>query len=87
MIRAQAVQPLDGYKLLLTFNNGEKRVYDVSPSLSLRAFDFLKNPLKFNAVELVDGAPTWYPPNGAMEVDICPDTVYLDSAPYKDGAA
>ena len=86
MIRAQSVVPLDGYRLLLTFNNGERRIYNMAPYL-FGVFEFLKNPLKFKAVELVDGAPTWYPPNGAMEVDICPDTVYTDSTPYKGDVA
>ena len=83
MIRAQEVKPLDGYKLLLTFNNGERKVYDMSKYL-YGVFEFLKNPIKFNSVELVNGAPTWYPPNGSLEVDICPDTVYIDSIPYKE---
>ena len=86
MIRAQTVIPLDDYKLLLTFDNGEQRIYDMAPYL-FGVFEFLVNPLKFKAVELVSGAPTWYPPNGAMEVDICPDTVYKDSVPYKGDAA
>ena len=77
MIRAIEVQPLEGYKLLLSFDNGEHRIYDMSNCL-FGVFEFLKNPLKFNSVELVDGSPTWYPPGGDMEVDICPDTVYID---------
>jgi len=85
MIRAKEVQTLNGYRMLLTFNNGEQRVYDMSSSL-FGVFEFLRNPAKFNAVELINGAPTWYPPNGGMEVDVCPDTVYIDSIPYNNTA-
>ena len=81
MRRAINVVPLDNYQLLLTFDNGEKRIYDMGNSL-FGVFEFLKDPIKFRAVELVYGAPTWYPPGGDMEVDICPDTVYIDGVPY-----
>ena len=78
--------PLVGYRLLVTFESKEQRIYDMSNCL-FGVFEFLKEPSMFNAVELVDGAPTWYPPNGAMEVDICPDTVYIDSVPYREAIA
>ncbi len=36
------VKPLDEYKLLLTFENKEKRLFDVSPYLSIGKFSELK---------------------------------------------
>ncbi|VUZ25685.1 Uncharacterised protein [Acetobacterium wieringae] len=32
------VEPLNDYKLLLTFDNGEKRIFDVSPYLDKGIF-------------------------------------------------
>ena len=34
MERVVSVDPLDGYKLNILFNNGERKVFDVSPYLS-----------------------------------------------------
>lgn len=37
------VEPLNDYKLLLTFDNGEKRIFDVSPYLDKGIFKELKD--------------------------------------------
>lgn len=54
---------LEGYKLLLTFNNGEIKVVDLSSSLDGEVFAPLKNieyfkrfSIKFNTVEWENGA-------------------------------
>ena len=54
---------LDGYRLLLLFNNGEKRIVDLSNSLKgtvyapLKDTDYFKNfSIKFNTVEWENGA-------------------------------
>lgn len=74
------VQPLDNYKLLLEFDNGEKRIGDVSPLLVKPVFAFLKDNAFFNSVYIEYGAVTWRDSNG-NEVDICPDKLYMDSVP------
>ena len=71
--------PLTGYRLLLTFENAEKRLYDMSNELT-GVFECLKNPSSFNAVRVIYGAPTWYSPKGA-QIDICPDALYATSVP------
>ncbi len=54
---------LEGYKLRLTFNNGETRVVDLSSSLNGEVFAPLKDieyfkrfSIKFNTVEWENGA-------------------------------
>lgn len=60
VIRAEYV---DGYRLLLLFNNGERRIVDLSSSLKgpvcipLRNIDYFKRfTIKFNTVEWENGA-------------------------------
>jgi len=54
---------IDGYRLLLQFNNGEKRIVDLSNSLKgtvyipLQDISYFKNfSIKFNTVEWENGA-------------------------------
>ena len=54
---------IDGYRLLLQFNNGEKRIVDLSNSLKgpvyipLQDINYFKNfSIKFNTVEWENGA-------------------------------
>lgn len=54
---------IDGYRLLLLFNNGEKRIVDLSNSLRgtvyipLQDINYFKNfSIKFNTVEWENGA-------------------------------
>lgn len=75
-----SVKPLENHRLLLEFENGEKRIGDISPLLSRPVFAFLKDAALFNSVYIEYGAVTWKDSNG-MEVDICPDKLYMDSVP------
>lgn len=74
------VQPLLNYRLLLEFDNGEKRISDIKPLLTKPVFAFLEDIAYFNSVYLEYGAVTWKDFNG-NEVDICPDKLYMDSVP------
>jgi hypothetical protein len=68
------VQTLDDYKLLLTFENKEKKVFDVKPYLSIGIFRELISPEMFNSAKTVDGTVQW-----SNEADFCPDTLYIES--------
>jgi Protein of unknown function (DUF2442) len=72
--RVKHVQILDNYKLLLTFTNDEKKVFDVKPYLSIGIFKELKNADVFNSVKIIDGTIQWL-----NDADFCPDTLYLES--------
>jgi hypothetical protein len=72
--RVTDVLPLEGYRLLLSFSNGEKGIYDCSSLLQFEIFSGLRWYTYFNKVKVCDGAVVW--PN---KEDICPDTLYLES--------
>ena len=77
--RVKSVQPKDFYKLFITFENGEKGIFDVSPYLNRGIFSQLKDKHIFNSVKPFLGSIQWK--NG---LDLCPDTLYLDSEKIKD---
>lgn len=79
--RVREVKPEQGYRLLLTFTNGEKRVYDVSPLLGEGVFRELKDKSAFCSVQPWHGTVQW-----AGGQDICPDTLYEDSLPVSGAA-
>ena len=70
------VKPLEDYELLVIFQNGEKRIFDVKPMLSLPMYQPLKNKAFF-AMAKADGMCVYW----NDDVDLCPDTVYTGSRP------
>ncbi|MBM4030261.1 MAG: DUF2442 domain-containing protein [Planctomycetes bacterium] len=72
----KAVKPLAEYRLLLTFDNGEQRVFDVEPYLTKGVFAELREPGRFNTVRVSFDTVEW--PNGA---DLCPEVLYEESVP------
>lgn len=76
------VEPLDNYRLIAEFDNGEKRIADIMPLIkNKKIFAPLENAALFSTAYVDYGAVTWLI-NG-NEVDICPDKLYMDSAPYQ----
>lgn len=69
------VRPLDGYRLELEFDNGERRIFDVAPYLDRGVFRQLRDG-RFAAARVVAGSIEW--PGG---IDLSFDTLYLRSAP------
>jgi len=72
--RATKVKPLKNYKLLLTFENGEKRIYDVKPLIKGEWFGELTDQDYFNTVHIAGLSVEW---SGGQ--DICPDDLYFNS--------
>lgn len=68
-----AVKALKEYKLLITFDNKEKRIFDVAPYLSDSFYAPLKSPPIFNSVKISPISLEW-----AGGIDICPDELYSD---------
>jgi hypothetical protein len=64
------------YLLYLTFENGETRVFDMSPYLEKRPFDRLKDSPLFVLAKVDYGTVVW-PGN----IDIAPETLYRHSRP------
>jgi hypothetical protein len=77
----KSVQPQDDYCLLLTFENGEKRTFDLKPYLSKGVFTRLQNAALFKTVRVVSGSVEWQ-----GEIDLSYDTLYLESKPVKVSA-
>jgi hypothetical protein len=75
---AKAVKPLPDFRLLITFDNGEQRVFDVGPYLDKGLFQALKDVSLFESVRVSFDAVEWA--NGA---DLCPETLYGDSIPVE----
>nr|VFJ56854.1 MAG: Protein of unknown function (DUF2442) [Candidatus Kentron sp. FW]VFJ64557.1 MAG: Protein of unknown function (DUF2442) [Candidatus Kentron sp. FW] len=65
-----------GYKLTLVFENGERRLFDMSPYMEKKPFDRIKNPALFGCAHIDYGTVVW-PGN----IDIAPETLYDESLP------
>lgn len=68
------VKPLKDFKLLLTFANREKRIFDVSPYLKNGKFSELRNPSLFNTVKVVFDSIEW-----ENQLDLDPELLYQKS--------
>ncbi len=75
--RVVAVVPKDNYALLLTFSNGERRIFDARPLLEIPVFKALNRKPFFESVKVEYGTIAW-----AQDIDYCPDTLYIESTPY-----
>lgn len=76
-LAVKEVKPIENYKLILTFENNEVRLFDMNPYLDKGIFQELKNENIFNAVKVSFDSIEW--PN---EADIDPKTLYEDSVSY-----
>jgi hypothetical protein len=68
------VSPASEYKLVLTFDNDEKKIFDMKPYLDKGIFRELNDVKIFNGVYVSFDSIEW--PNGA---DICPEVLYKHS--------
>lgn len=66
------VKPKNDYKLTITFDNGEERLFDVTPFLDKGVFSELKNIDYFQKVKVAFGAIEW-----PHEQDFSKDTLYM----------
>ena len=74
--RIVAVEPLDGFRLRLTFDGGEVRRYDAHALLDLPVFRPLRDPAYFRRVFVAFGTVQW-----PDDQDLCPDSLYEASMP------
>ncbi|WP_114777515.1 DUF2442 domain-containing protein [Botryobacter ruber] len=68
------VKPQENYLLLLTFENGERRQFDVKPYLHLGIFQELKDERLFNTVRTSFDTIEW-----ENEADFDPEFLYEQS--------
>jgi len=72
--RAKKAKAIDGFKIEVEFANGEIKIFDMTPLLNYPVYQPLKARALFEKIFVSQGIVQW--PN---EVDISPDTLYLDS--------
>ena len=65
------VKPLNGYRLLLTFEQGEKKIFDMKPYLKYPMYKPLADVSLFNAVSTNGQTAIWND-----DIDIAPETLY-----------
>ncbi|WP_366922113.1 DUF2442 domain-containing protein [Metallumcola ferriviriculae] len=68
------VKPLSDYQLLLTFENGEKKKFDMKPYLDKGIFKELKDEKKFESVRVSFDSIEW-----CNQADIDPEVLYEKS--------
>lgn len=74
--RPTHVQPLEDYRLLITFQNGERKIFDVRPLLSQPLYAPLRDQGLFAKAQ-ADGMCIFW----NEDIDLCPDMAYRDSRP------
>jgi hypothetical protein len=78
--RVMSFTYLDGFRLLITFKNGEKRVFDVEPYLDKSPMTKLLHSVEyFHQAFCSGGTIEW--PNG---LNFCQDTFYEMGIPVAD---
>jgi hypothetical protein len=65
---------LDEYSVLLAFENGEEKIFDMKPYLEYQVFKPLKDYKEFRAFRIVDGTIEWN-----CGADLSTDTFYIES--------
>lgn len=70
------VEARDGHLLFLEFENGERRVFDMAELFDEKPFNRLKGSPVFAVARVGLGTVVW-PGN----IDIAPETLYIDSKP------
>ncbi len=73
---ATEVHPLDNYRLLVQFDNGETKIYDAKPLIKGDWFGRLRDPAVFRTVHIAGLSVEWE--DGQ---DVCPDDLYDSSQP------
>jgi len=73
------VKPQSNNKLILTFENKEKRLFDMSSYLEIGKFSELKNAKIFNSVKVKFDTIEW-----SNNLDLDPEFLYDKSVKIKD---
>src|ERR1039458_9920801 len=73
------VKAIEDYKLILTFSNGEKRLFDMTPHLTKGIFKELRNVVLFNTAHISFDTVEW-----DNEADFDPEVLYSGSKKIKD---
>ena len=70
-LAVKSVKPINNYNLILTFENGEKRLFDMNLFLDNGIFRELRDISKFNSVKVSFDTIEW-----DNEADLDPEVLY-----------
>ena len=73
-----AVEPMETYRLFLTFENGEQRIFDMKPYLEKGIFKELKDESLFRSVRISFDSIEW-----SNQADMDPEVLYQKSVAYQ----
>lgn len=77
LVRVRAVEPLEGFRVRLEFEDGAQKEMDLEPYLYGPIFESIRRDTRvFRSVKVEGGTIAWE--NGA---DIDPDVLYYDLTP------
>ena len=68
--RVSSVETLPDYSMIITFKNGERKLFDAKPLLNLPAYKNLSKV--FSSARVEYGTVVW-----PHDIDISPDTLYI----------
>ncbi|MCQ4638041.1 DUF2442 domain-containing protein [Anaerovorax odorimutans] len=71
---AQKVVPVSDYQIMIEFDNGERKLFDVKPYIKGEWYEELGDESYFKSVAADGFTVCW--PHGQ---DLCPDEIYFDS--------
>ncbi|MEK6742555.1 MAG: DUF2442 domain-containing protein [Nitrospirota bacterium] len=77
-IPVKSAKPLEGHKLQIKFKNGEEKVFDLTPYLTIGKFAELRDVNLFNSVTVKFDSIEW-----ANHLDIDPEFLYAHSVTVK----
>ena len=80
--RVTHLTPRPGHRLLLEFENGQTRLFDLTPWLDKGVFRALRDSPEFAQAKVVDGSVEW-----PGEIDLSYDTLFLRSVAVQSAAA
>ena len=76
----KSVEASSGNRIVIEFDNGEKRIFDVTPLLTIGRFQTLASPMVFRKVRVAFDTVEWE--NG---LDLDPEYLYQRSEPLETG--
>lgn len=76
-----SVTPLPGFRLEVTFESGESRIFDVTPYLGRGIFQQLRDVAVFQTAHVVAGSVEWKGETPLSSPALSFDTLYIDGVP------